>query len=135
MSWTNNPDNDRYYNHVLYSEYLSPPDQYYINITCHLPNNSKIEVSLYNNASIYKTAPPPFSTQISVFMFLICPCLYVQTGRVFYDEGETDLIDQELPIGSDCVMKGAATPTNGPAHCLDPLVITYSNTSCLTTGI
>ena len=61
--------------------------------------------------------------------------LFVQTGRVSDDEGET-VFDQELPVGSECVIKGAATPATGPDHCLDPSAITYSpNLYCLTTGM
>ena len=59
----------------------------------------------------------------------------VQTGGVYDDEGGA-VFNEELPVGSQCVVRGAATPTTGPALCLDPSAILYSTgTSCLTTGI
>lgn len=62
-------------------------------------------------------------------------CIYSwQTGGMFMEEGFTTF-EEELPVGAHCVFKGAATPANGPASCLDPAIILYeNNTSCQMTS-
>ena len=72
-----------------------------------------------------------------IVVYKLLTAVPIQTGGVFTEEGST-VFEEELPIGTECVFKGAATPAtgNGPAICLDPTTILYDNTStCLTTGM
>ncbi|CAI8017226.1 L-gulonolactone oxidase, partial [Geodia barretti] len=56
---------------------------------------------------------------------------YSENGSSVFEELE------KLPVGSECVFRGAATPPDReqwPSFCLDPANVVYSTTSCHTTA-
>ena len=56
---------------------------------------------------------------------------YSENGSSVFEELE------ELPVGSECVFRGAAAPPDReqwPSFCLDAANVVYSTTSCHTTG-
>jgi hypothetical protein len=89
----------------------------------------------YYKSEVYSAnGPVPGLYYINITCYLHNDTV-LEVGGVFTEEGYMEM-DEELPMGTECVFKGAATPASdkGPALCLDPATIFYNSTSCRITA-